>query len=468
MQGIGRTHWPLTREGEFLAYLREMAIMKKSSGAWYKGIERFARTGMSHIMLGMGNIASSMTLLSRISIPLANDGPEATAQMLNEIKNNSNFYRQSLRILGMEEPVRGLDVEVQNKLAEASFSLYRKSEQVIMPTVFGARYFKLRSTGASHVDAIKEGILAVRQVRTALDYDIPALLRRGGAVGAGIRAAFQYFPFALKSTQYAASLELGRFSEYIGYAFSIAGLKGVPFAAVADRIPAWVTGHSVINTLLADPQFAKVLRGIPGMTAGIDIGARHNWSQSLIDRLIQPAAGPFISYSNGLANALAEFERRQDGYTTINLFKAALPIDVRYLFNALDAEKHGAILDATGRSLVKKPTEQEIVAKGLGFIPVRESQARALQAEVSAEKAPRQRDVRTVETEYRRAIQEGNQDEIIRISGELRKLGLRTQDLLRIRKEVGRPPSERIIRGLPKILRGNVQDLRRRFIESEP
>jgi hypothetical protein len=457
----------LTKPGELLAYIKEMAILKKSGGGVARWTESFLRKGLSHVMLGMGNIASAATLLSRVNIPLTSDGPEATAAMMNEIRDNTAFYQKILKATGLIEPLRGLGVSEPSKIGAASFSLYRKSEQVIMPLIAGARYFRLIKSGASHVDAMKAGIEAVRQVRTALDYDLPSLLRKGGPVGSGLRVALQYFPFALKTTQYASSLGLGQFMDYVGYTFSIAGLKGVPFAMVADNVLAFATGHSIINSLMADPDFAKVLRGIPGIAANIDIGARHNWSQSLVDRLAQPGHGPWLTYGSGLKDALSEFYRRQDGFTTIQLFKAAAPMEVRYILNALDAEKHGAILDAASRPLVKKPTEQELTATAMGFTPVAVSQQRALQAEAAAQKAPRQRDIRTLETEYRRAVQSNDAGEIRRVTSELRKLGLKTQDFARLRKEVTRQPAERIIRGLPKQLRPGLQDLKRRFIESQ-
>ena len=467
IRGIYGTTFKLTKPGEFLVYLKEMAILQKERGSWYRGVESFVRRGISHIQLGMGNVASAVTMLSRLNIPLTSDGPEAVAAGLNEIRDNTDFYQRVLKAVGVTEPVRGLGVEEPSKLGAASFSLYRKTEQIIMPLVAMARYYKSRAAGATYADALSEGLNAVRQVRTALDYDIPALLRRGGAVGSALRIAFQYFPFALKSTQFASSLGLGQFMEYVGWTTSIAGLKGIPFATSLDRIVGAATGVSILNSYMSDPDFLEVTRGIPGIAAGIDIGSRHNWSQALVDRLISPEQGPALNYERTLADALAAFERRQDGYTAIQLFKAALPMEARYLFNALDAEKHGALLDQRGFPIAKRPTDEELGTTALGFQPLRVSQERALQAEAAVSKAPRTRDVQVLETEYRRAIQENNQEEIQRVASELRKYGLKTRDLVRLRKEVMREPSERIIRRLPRQLRPKLQDLKRRIIESQ-
>ena len=443
-----------TDEGHFLILIKDLFREASYSGSAVQEISRLGRTLTSHLLLGMFNFASGITVLNRLAFPLATEGPELVAKGLNEAFDNTELYQRFVRILGIEHPSTSLTEGMQSRLAKSSFTFYNKAERYMLPTTAIARFYKLRGQGVPYAQAVNQAVDFARQLRTSMTYDIPQIIRAGGGrLGAVMKMGFQFFPFAFKSLQFASQLGLEDFSNYIGYMFMMAGIKGVPFATAIDRSIALYTGHSILNSALANPQMQQILTGIPGVSFGVDLGSRHNWTQSLVDRVMGMQAAPFANWSANLINAYGQLLSAPNGANFIRAFKVSLPLGMEQLVNALDDEKHGAILDARGFPVVKQPTRQELGLKALGFSPIRETGERALQNAIYIAKTRQTQIKGSYEDNYRRALQSGDSKEIGDAARLARQHGVSAATLSGIRKDLRMSPSRRLFKRTPKTLR---------------
>jgi len=443
-----------TDEGNFLILMKDLFREASYSGGAVQQLSSKFRMVTSHLLLGMYNFASGITVLNRLAFPLATEGPELVAKGLNEAFDNTELYQRFVRILGIEHPSTSLTEGMQSRLAKSSFTFYNKAERYMLPTTAIARFYKLRGQGVPYAQAVNQAVDFARQLRTSMTYDIPQIIRAGGGrLGAVMKMGFQFFPFAFKSLQFASQLGLEDFSNYIGYMFMMAGIKGVPFATAIDRSIALYTGHSILNSALANPQMQQILTGIPGVAFGVDLGSRHNWTQSLVDRVMGMQAAPFANWSANLINAYGQLLSAPNGANFIRAFKVSLPLGMEQLVNALDDEKHGAILDARGFPVVKQPTRQELGLKALGFSPIRETGERALQNAIYIAKTRQTQIKGSYEDNYRRAIQSGDSKEIGDAARLAKQYGVSAATLSGIRKDLRMSPSRRLFKKTPKTLR---------------
>ena len=467
--GVGGQRIPTpTMEGRFLVFLKKLFVDQSLKGSAVSKLTRGTRSIISNVLLGMGNFASGITVMNRLSFPLATEGSENVAYALNHVRTNSDLYNRFIKSLGVARAhtllVPGEPVK-EGLISKYSFIFYDKAERVTLPATAIARFKTLIDKGVPYAKAVQGGLDYARQLRTSMDYDWPSLLS-GGHLANVAKVLFQFAPFGMKSLAFAGSLDIEHFANYAGYMFMMGGIKSVPFATVLDRMIAGYTGHSIINSALANPHMQQILTGIPGLEFGVDIGSRHNWSQAFFDRWLGASQPASVAVTRNLFGAYSNLLMNPNGANYIKALKASAHMGgMGYIANALDDEKHGAILDSHGFPELREPTKEELAAVGLGLVPERLSSYRALQqSEFEAEQFHR-RATSSYEETYARSLTGGNRQEIRDAARDAAKHGISHATLLDIKKRVFNDPAWRLFRKLPKFLRPDFTQLTRQHSE---
>jgi hypothetical protein len=361
--------------------------------------------------------------------------------------------------------------EVQTTAAKVSMFPFETVERLNRATAFLGAYYRALDRGASPAEAMAEGRKIMRRTQFHQgNANKPELLRQ---IWAALPLQFQNFVFQQIAffTGLRSPGEIARFALAM---FLFAGLLGLAFgSALWDEIIYRLFGVRVTDLITeqaaqwgAPGQF--LARGLPGML-GVDISQRVGIGkgflpESLSDWITGPAFGTIRDLSR----------RWENDATWVDLLQAITPAAAP--LKSLEAAANGAPLfspafmrqfgqgetaftDPNRRNMLRyEPTVPEMILRGVGLRPIRET----MEADIQRYRAQDEETRRRLENRYLgriiRAVREGREEDIEAVLDAAARAGVyftarRLRDAMR---DAYTPQIDRLVRNAPRRARGDL------------